>query len=79
MSNALADIKVLKLAMLLVPYIFYVSLVVSTVNQEILVHENIHVLNVRANKLLWVPHENILTKTWPTLYNREITVHVLLL
>ena len=32
-----------------------------TVNREIFVHENIHVLNFHVNKFLWVPHENILT------------------
>ena len=33
-----------------------------TVNQEILVYENIHVLNTRVNKFSRVPHENILTR-----------------
>ena len=33
-----------------------------TVNQEILVYENIYVLNTRVNKFSRVPHENILTR-----------------
>ena len=35
---------------------------VYTVNQEIFVYENIHVLNIRVNKFSRVPHENILTR-----------------
>ena len=31
----------------------------ATVNREIFVYENIHVLNVHVNKFSWVPHENI--------------------
>ena len=27
----------------------------NTINQEIFMHENIHVLNVRVNKFSWVP------------------------
>ena len=37
------------------------EVVICTVNQEIFMYENIHVLNVRVNKFLWVPHNNILT------------------
>ena len=37
-------------------------------------YANIHVLNVRVNKFLWVPHKNIFTKILPKV---EITVHVL--
>ena len=33
-----------------------------TVNWEIFVYENIHVLNIRVNKFSRVPHENILTR-----------------
>ena len=33
----------------------------DTVNQEIFVYENIHVLNIHVNKFSRVPHENILT------------------
>ena len=33
-----------------------------TVNREILVYENIHVLNTHVNKFSRVPHENILTQ-----------------
>ena len=33
----------------------------NTVNLEIFVYENIHVLNIRVNKFSRVPHENILT------------------
>ena len=33
-----------------------------TVNQEIFVYENIHVLKIRVNKFSRVPHENILTQ-----------------
>ena len=32
-----------------------------TINREIFVYENIHVLNIRVNKFSRVPHENILT------------------
>ena len=34
----------------------------STINREMFVYENIHVLNIRVNKLSRVPHENILTR-----------------
>ena len=34
---------------------------VYTVNREIFVYKNIHVLNIRVNKFSRVPHENILT------------------
>ena len=34
----------------------------STVNREIFMYENIHVLNIRVNKFSRVPHENILTR-----------------
>ena len=33
----------------------------TTVNRELFVYENIHVLNIRVNKVSRVPHENILT------------------
>ena len=33
-----------------------------TVNREIFVYENIHVLNIRVNKFSRVPHENISTR-----------------
>ena len=33
-----------------------------TVNREIFVYENIHVLNIRVNKFSSLPHENILTQ-----------------
>ena len=32
---------------------------IYTVNREIFVYENIHVLNVHVNKFSWVPHKNI--------------------
>ena len=38
------------------------SLAYNTVNREIFVYENIHVLNIRVNKFSRVPHENILTR-----------------
>ena len=34
----------------------------NTINREIFVYENIHVLNIRVNKFSRVPHENILTR-----------------
>ena len=37
------------------------QLSIHTVNREIFVYENIHVLNIRVNKFSRVPHENILT------------------
>ena len=46
---------------------------VATINQEIFVYENIHVLNIRVNKFLRVLHENILTRKF---CEAEITVHV---
>ena len=33
----------------------------DTVNREIFVYENIHVLNIHVNKFSRVPHKNILT------------------
>ena len=39
-------------------------------------HENIHVLNVCVNKLLWVSHESILSRKFCQV---EVTVHVLLI
>ena len=39
----------------------YVYAQCITVNQEIFMYENIHMLNIRVNKFLWLPHENILT------------------
>ena len=39
-------------------------------------HENNHGLKVRVNKVLWVPHENILTQKFCPV---EIFVHVLLI
>ena len=47
-----------------------------TVNQEIFVHDNIHVLNVHVNKFSRVLHENILKRKSCQI---EITVHVLLI
>ena len=38
-------------------------------------YEKIRVLNVRVNKFLWVPHENILTRKIFLLHIIEITVH----
>ena len=52
------------------------EVVICTVNQEIFMYENIHVLNVRVNKFSWVPHENMLTRKFCQV---EITVHVLLI
>ena len=49
----------------------------DTINQEIFVYENIYVLNVRVNKFLWVPHEDILTWNVFQLHTIEITVHIL--
>ena len=46
---------------------------VPTVNQEIFVYENIHVLNICVDKFSRVPHENILTQKFCEI---EITVHV---
>ena len=40
----------------------FVYRITGTVNREIFVYENIHVLNIRANKFSRVPHENILTQ-----------------
>ena len=34
----------------------------TTVNWEIFMYENIHVLNIRVNKFSRVPHKNILTR-----------------
>ena len=48
----------------------------ATVNWEIVMYENIHVLNIHVNKFLWVPHQNILTQKFCQI---EITVHVLLI
>ena len=55
--------------------LYFISEFSTIVNREIFVYENIHVLNVCANKFLWVPHENILTRKFCQV---EITVHVLL-
>ena len=49
---------------------------VPTLNQEIFVYENIHVLNIHVNKFSRVPHENILTRKFCEV---EITVHVSLI
>ena len=38
----------------------YIYTLSHTVNREIFVYENIHVLNIRVNKFSRVPHENIL-------------------
>ena len=46
---------------------------VPTVNQEIFVYENIHVLNIHVNKFSRVPHKNILTQKFCEVEN---TVHV---
>ena len=48
----------------------------TTVNREIFVYENVHVLNVRVNKISLVSQESILANTKVLL---EITVHVLLI
>ena len=56
-------------------YISLGKLEPNTVNREIFVYENIHVLNVRVNKFSWVPHENILTRKFFQLHIIEITVH----
>ena len=34
----------------------------DTVNREIFVYENIHVLNIHVNKFSRVPHKNVLTR-----------------
>lgn len=39
----------------------HICILLCTVNWEIFVYENIRVFNVHVNKILWVPHENILT------------------
>ena len=46
---------------------------IHTVNWEVFMYENIHVLNVHINKLLWVSHENNLARKFCQV---EITVHV---
>ena len=52
---------------------YVVSTVYSTtINQEIFVYENIHVLNIHVNKFSRVPHKNFNTKICQV----EITVHV---
>ena len=40
---------------------YFLYLIATTGNREILVHENIHVLNVFANKFSWVPTRRYLT------------------
>ena len=35
---------------------------VYTVNQEIFMYENIHLLNIHVNKFSRLPHENTLTR-----------------
>ena len=42
------------------------SLAYNTVNREIFVYENIHVLNIRVNKFSRVQHENILSEASDT-------------
>ena len=46
--------SIVRLCLLTIPNI--------TVNREIFVYENIHVLNIRVNKFSRVPHENVLTQ-----------------
>ena len=46
----------------------------NTVNREIFVYENIHVLNIRVNKFSRVPHENNYFNT--KICQVEITAHV---
>ena len=40
---------------------YFLYLIATTGNREILMHENIHVLNVFANNFRGCPHEDILT------------------
>ena len=56
-----------------VPYMCH-EWYMNTVNWEIFVYENIHVLNICVNKLSVVPHQNTLTQKFCQV---EITVHVL--
>ena len=45
----------------------------ATKNQQIFVYQNIHVLSIRVNKFLRVPHKNILARKFCKV---EFTVHV---
>ena len=54
----------------------HVNYLEHTINWEIFLYKNIHVLNVRANKFSRVAHKNILTRKFCQV---EITVHVLLI
>ena len=47
------------------------------VNREIILHENIHVLNIRANKILLVSDKYILIWNYYQLYVIKITAYVL--
>ena len=47
------------------------------VNREIILHENIHVLNIRANKILIVSDKYILIWNYFQLYIIKITAYVL--
>ena len=57
---------------------YAIQLLISfTINWEILMYENIHVLNVHVNKFLWVPQGRILTWKFFQFYTTEIIVYVM--